>query len=615
MLNKHYFRQLVKFENTLIYLVLLFASVIIINAIINNSKHIKIMKRIRLLKLGGAVIMTSSLFLVSCVNSDYDISKDIDATMGLGSSGLALKFGNTEKVYLRDLLKVSNSNMLDTTSTSLYFLVKDGVINTNTTINNADPVMINPVSVKSRQTEVEETGTYPPNKVFTINESNTSSTLDINIKNIDAAVKEVSTVIPDKLEVTGSFSSSLAGTKITTQGVVITFPDFIYSHQLNSKHQYQLENGKTSFSLDIDSIVFPKTGKFGQVPINNALSLSDDISMTGAFNCTTTQQLYLKQGDPIYSELTFVFSPMQVKTVSGVMNKEVSPEIDPIQISNDLPDFLQDESVKLEVSNPTLKLWTKNGEQWPFALLFGGTMKSVKNNSVITSVNIPTSGSVEIPQKKDQIYYFSQTETPFDTAAISAAAEKYKVPTFGKLVEKLPDNIQIDMKNGKVSMNQNMLQTANLGQTYSFNMGYRMLIPLSFDANTTIVYTDSIDDLHEDLKKYETSGLKLTAEVFNAVPLDLNVQVIPYDYNGKSLASEITFTTEVAKGATPSGAVTTPISCVLTAANPASIKKLDKLLLKISSTSTSSNSLMSNQYIQLNNIRLILTSPIIGNFN
>ncbi|MDD4760781.1 MAG: hypothetical protein PHU66_08240 [Bacteroidaceae bacterium] len=573
------------------------------------------MKRIRLLKLGGAVIMISSLFLVSCVNSDYDISKDIDATMGLGSSGLALKFGNTEKVYLRDLLKVSNSNMLDTTSTSLYFLVKDGVINTNTTINNADPVMINPVSVKSRQTEVEETGTYPPNKVFTINESNTSSTLDINIKNIDAAVKEVSTVIPDKLEVTGSFPSSLAGTKITTQGVVITFPDFIYSDQLNSKHQYQLENGKTSFSLDIDSIVFPKTGKFGQVPINNALSLSDDISMTGAFNCTTTQQLYLKQGDPIYSELTFVFSPMQVKTVSGVMNKEVSPEIDPIQISNDLPDFLQDESVKLEVSNPTLKLWTKNGEQWPFALLFGGTMKSVKNNSVITSVNIPTSGSVEIPQKKDQIYYFSQTETPFDTAAISAAAEKYKVPTFGKLVEKLPDNIQIDMKNGKVSMNQNMLQTANLGQTYSFNMGYRMLIPLSFDANTTIVYTDSIDDLHEDLKKYETSGLKLTAEVFNAVPLDLNVQVIPYDYNGKSLASEITFTTEVAKGATPSGAVTTPISCVLTAANPASIKKLDKLLLKISSTSTSSNSLMSNQYIQLNNIRLILTSPIIGNFN
>jgi hypothetical protein len=615
MLNKHYFRQLVKFENTLIYLVLLFASVIIINAIINNSKHIKIMKRIRLLKLGGAVIMISSLFLVSCVNSDYDISKDIDATMGLGSSGLALKFGNTEKVYLRDLLKVSNSNMLDTTSTSLYFLVKDGVINTNTTINNADPVMINPVSVKSRQTEVEETGTYPPNKVFTINESNTSSTLDINIKNIDAAVKEVSTVIPDKLEVTGSFSSSLAGTKITTQGVVITFPDFIYSHQLNSKHQYQLENGKTSFSLDIDSIVFPKTGKFGQAPIDNALSLSDDISMTGAFNCTTTQQLYLKQGDPIYSELTFVFSPMQVKTVSGVMNKEVSPEIDPIQISNDLPDFLQDESVKLEVSNPTLKLWTKNGEQWPFALLFGGTMKSVKNNSVITSVNIPTSGSVEIPQKKDQIYYFSQTETPFDTAAISATAEKYKVPTFGKLVEKLPDNIQIDMKNGKVSMNQNMLQTANLGQTYSFNMGYRMLIPLSFDANTTIVYTDSIDDLHEDLKKYETSGLKLTAEVFNAVPLDLNVQVIPYDYNGKSLASEITFTTEVAKGATPSGAVTTPISCVLTAANPASIKKLDKLLLKISSTSTSSNSLMSNQYIQLNNIRLILTSPIIGNFN
>jgi len=574
------------------------------------------MKRRRLLKLWGATIMISSLVLVSCVDSDYDISKDIDATMGLGSSGLALKFGNTEKIYLRDLLKVSEDNMLDTTATSLYFLVKDGVINTNTTINHTDPVTINPVSLKSNTFSVPVTATYPVNKVFTINESNASSTLDINVKNIDAAIKEVSTVIPDKLEVTGNFSSNnLPGIKITTQDVIITFPNFVYSHQLNNKHQYLLESGKSSFTLDVDSLVFPKTGKFGQIPENNELSLSDNISMTGTFNCTTTQQLSLKQGDEIYAELKLTFTPMQPKTVSGIINKDISPEIDPIQISNDLPDFLQDQSVKLEVSNPTLKLWTKNGPQWPFSLLFGGIMNSVKNNKVVTSVNIPVSGSVEIPKNNDRIYYFSQAAIPFDTAAIPATAEKYKVPTLGKLVEKLPDNIQIDMKNGKVFMNQNVLQIANLGQTYNFNMGYRMLIPLSFDANTTIVYTDSIVDLHDGLEKYETSGLKLTADIYNAVPLDLNIQVVPYDYNGKSLASEISVTTQIAKGATPTGAVTTPISCVLTAANPASIAKLDKLLLKISSTSTSSNSLMSNQYIQLNNIRLIMSSQIIGNFN
>jgi hypothetical protein len=572
------------------------------------------MKRKYFLIIKYAAIIVFPLLVSSCVNSDYDISKDIDATMGLGTSGLTLKFGNTEKIFLRDLLKVSDNNMLDTTATSLYFLVKDGEIHSDVSVDKADPVLIDPVTVHSQSSTIPATATYPKDFSFTA-QSKSSGVLSISVKNLEPGLKEVATVTPNNLEVSGSFSSNISGTKVEPKDVYITFPDFIYSHQLDKNHQYAVEAGKTSFSLQIDSIVFPKTGKFGEAPVNNSLYLSDNIAMSGSFTFTALQAISLHEGDQIFANLTLSFTPIELTSVSGIIDKTINPDINTIQISDDIPDFLKDDNVHLEITNPTLKIWTQNGLQWPFSLLFRASATSVKNNLATATVNLPASGSVNLTGNTDHTYYFSQAETPFDTALISNTAEKFRVPTFGKLIEKIPDNIQIDLKNGKLSINQNVLQRANFGQTYYFNMGYRLLIPLSFDANTNIVYSDSIVDLHDDLKKYESDGLKLTADVFNAVPLNLNVEVVPYDFNGHSLASEISVATETIQAATTASAVTTPISCVLTAKDPASIKKLDKLILKISSSSTSSGFLMSNQYIQLNNIRVTLTGQIVGDFN
>lgn len=45
----------------------------------------------------GAVCAGSVLLTTGCVDSDYDLD-NIDLTMGLGSEGLSVKLGNTEKV-------------------------------------------------------------------------------------------------------------------------------------------------------------------------------------------------------------------------------------------------------------------------------------------------------------------------------------------------------------------------------------------------------------------------------------------------------------------------------------------------------------------------------------
>jgi len=437
----------------------------------------------------------------------------------------------------------------------------------------------------------------------------------VNVNNIDAGIKEVATVVPNDMMVTGRLTTNVSGVSISPEGIKVRFPDFVYSSQLTN-HVLTLAANQTIFTLKVDSIVMPKTGTFGKAPENQSISLGGEVAVNGDATFKALQDIIIPAGSSVGAKLELSFTSMQPRTVSGLISKSVDPEVDNISISNDLPDFLQDGSVKLEISNPTLKIWTTNGTNWPFFLLFKGTLNSVLNSVTIATAYLPSqTGTVGIPGFKDQTYYFSQTSSPFDISAISTTAEKYTVPTLSKLVEKLPDYIQIDLKDNKVGLNPNVLQRVDLGKTYNFNLGYSMLVPFSFNADTKIIYKDSIDDLNDDLKDYEASGLKLTADIENDVPLDLNVEVIPCDVNGNSLANEITVTTETAKAATSTGPTVTPITCVLTTTNPASVKKLDKLILKVSASASESGSLMSSQYLLIKNIRLALTGQIIGDFN
>lgn len=76
--------------------------------------------------LTGALCAGSALVLSSCIDDSYDLDK-VDLTMGLGSDGLSVTLGNTEKIRLGDLLDLDESVKLDGKNT--FYLVEDG--NTN----------------------------------------------------------------------------------------------------------------------------------------------------------------------------------------------------------------------------------------------------------------------------------------------------------------------------------------------------------------------------------------------------------------------------------------------------------------------------------------------------
>lgn len=85
-----------------------------------------------------AIVMSAAVTLlgfsaVSCVDSDYDVSQDIDMTVGLGTDGLKFKLGSTQKILMKNVLEVDEDFKTD--ASNMYYLIKNGNTHSDFTIN------------------------------------------------------------------------------------------------------------------------------------------------------------------------------------------------------------------------------------------------------------------------------------------------------------------------------------------------------------------------------------------------------------------------------------------------------------------------------------------------
>lgn len=74
----------------------------------------------------GLLTLALGLGVTGCVDDSYDMSKDIDMTMGIGADGLQLKVGSTEEIKLGKLLDFENEDLLGTTTDNLFYLTQSG---------------------------------------------------------------------------------------------------------------------------------------------------------------------------------------------------------------------------------------------------------------------------------------------------------------------------------------------------------------------------------------------------------------------------------------------------------------------------------------------------------
>lgn len=607
--------------------------------------------------LTGALCAGSALVLSSCIDDSYDLDK-VDLTMGLGSDGLSVMLGNTEKIRLGDLLDLDESVKLDGKNT--FYLVEDG--NTNFDVK-VDKVHTNLNSTtlktnekvlsyeKARQQLASLGISIPTGGVLPIpaGQSFTSGaegdeSIDFKVNGI-TGISHINTLylqsnnggIPKValsiIEKRSNPNIKFGVSKL--ENMSITLPEFMHVTHLSNGWT---RNGRviTCASMDyhmgtpICEVTFDEAS-LDATPVNGELQLTPEqlnIHMKGNVTFKSTAAFSMGEHDYADVELNINMGNegLDVYKVKGVFNPEINPENSVIDIKESLPDFLTDDAVVIKASNPTIR-FDANLSSIPVGVQLGN--ESQGRHIELTAEKGTEQKSVNLPYatiengKVNTIYYYQGT-SPYDPAGqLIAGAQQKATPNLGTLIEKLPDQITVKMDDHRLEV-KNQEYTVELGRNYNATVNYNVFVPFTFDKGFTIVYNDSTDSMNDDLKKYAAKGIVIKAEAQNAVPLDLIVGIEAKDVNGQVIDG-IKFN-DVTVPAGPDTyddqnepiATTAPITLEATLADEKLLSKVDKLIFKVHAADNDelqSKTLVSTQYLRLAKIKLRLKGGVTADFN
>ncbi len=607
--------------------------------------------------LTGALCAGSALVLSSCIDDSYDLDK-VDLTMGLGSDGLSVTLGNTEKIRLGDLLDLDESVKLDGKNT--FYLVEDG--NTNFDVK-VDKVHTNLNSTtlktnekvlsyeKARQQLASLGISIPTGGVLPIpaGQSFTSGaegdeSIDFKVNGI-TGISHINTLylqsnnggIPKValsiIEKRSNPNIKFGVSKL--ENMSITLPEFMHVTHLSNgwtrngrvitcaSMNYQMGNPICEVTFDEASL--------NATPVNGELQLTPEqlnIHMKGKVTFKSTAAFSMGEHDYADVELNINMGNegLDVYKVKGVFNPEINPENSVINIKESLPDFLTDDAIVIKASNPTIR-FDANLSSIPVGVQLGN--ESQGRHIELTAEKGTEQKSVNLPYatiengKVNTIYYYQGT-SPYDPAGqLIAGAQQKATPNLGTLIEKLPDQITVKMDDHRLEV-KNQEYTVELGRNYNATVNYNVFVPFTFDKGFTIVYNDSTDSMNDDLKKYAAKGIEIKAEAQNAVPLDLIVGIEAKDVNGQVIDG-IKFN-DVTVPAGPDTyddqnepiATTAPITLEATLADEKLLSKVDKLIFKVHAADNDelqSKTLVSTQYLRLAKIKLRLKGGVTADFN
>lgn len=619
----------------------------------------------------GALCAGSAFLTTACVDNSYDLSEDLDLTMGLGSNGLSVPMGNVEKIYLSDILSVDESVKLD--AANQYYLVEDGTTNFDFTIDKVTTKVDNPtlrtdagkpaLPFNTVCEILDAAGvssiTLPAVSQVFSGEAEGTESMDFSVTDISSDINAIHSVsfTPLKVSLSLEWFKSNAALKFDLKElreVEITLPSILHVVEGSVSEGWTLAKGNklvaqsvafnganmmkiVSFTIDQAQLKDCSTIEKGE--FSRELSISPealhitmkgkaDFVNTGSFTMTSNDymdvRLYIKVGTPGANNKTNVV----VTRAKGVFDPLINPDVESIDIASELPDFLQDPEVRVNVSNPTLKfnVYPKNNVQIPADVDFYATLHSIKDGQdQVSPVEFPK--YTRLYKNTSNVIYFHQDAAPYDPTGLETDAPGKKVQTkkvdnISSLINVLPDRIEVDLGANGADKHIRVVgeNEVALGQKYSQVVDYTIYVPFEFKNGVTIVYTDETDGMNEDLKDYAADGIQISAEAENTIPLDLKATISAYDMNDKLIPGIQFEEVDVkAGGGTNATAVTTALTIKATLTDPNLLKKLDKLEFKINAaseaTSNATHKLVSTQYVQLKNVKLKLVGQIVADFN
>lgn len=216
--------------------------------------------------------------------------------------------------------------------------------------------------------------------------------------------------------------------------------------------------------------------------------------------------------------------------VSGKFQHEVGT-IDPLKL-NDLPKFLDDDDVVLDLANPMIFLNIENG--LPATITTGLTFKSDTDRDEDGNIIPRSTGVLEIIGNASNKYYLADHEEDKYLPEGNKDAMFERVEGLPMLIWKIPKEVNVEVATVKLSAND-----LDITKEYPIAVSYDVYAPLVFGKEFQLVYSgvENDWDLSEDIGNLQPEFIEVKATVSSSLPAAMNLTLDFIDEHGNKITT------------------------------------------------------------------------------
>ena len=579
--------------------------------------------------LSGIAMLSAAVSVTSCLNEDYDLTKDIDTNISIGGD-ISAPLGNSEFILVDDFLNLGKdaADVLKADASGNYYFSVTGRGTSSDVelpfLSFSDELVTDGgyiARIRKSELPLPSSGTVPAEQYTKhFNVSSTPMTVNEDVPHEIRAVKdaEVSGVVKISLMVTTG--------KATLSDLIIDFPEYLEFADVKDAglnfnpdgniltiKSPQISTMAKNYYLNVVGIDFDKipSGQ-GFLPSQHKIVLNDEIKLS-AFDVnavlsdfgTTVEAI----PNEIVADIDLSISSLIVKTALVKVDPDIV--IDPF-ISNvgELPDFLSGDDVVLDLYNPVLKLNIDN--RTPLKLNLNADIMSYKGADHRTAHVGNANGGEAIaltPSGMNRLYVSRTGE------GVPAGFASVVVPDFSSLISIVPDRIGVE--NIDVEAADEFVTLAS-GARYNVVYDFELVAALAFGKEVKIVYSTDFTGWNETFNPNDESfaleirDADVKFDFVNMIPMTISLDAAAIDVDGNVIPGiKVTLNGDI-----PAGSVEIPSTSALTLnleGSAEQMRKLDGLRLNLTGSDPGTMSgvcLNKNQGVQFKNMKIRLQAKM-----
>lgn len=500
-----------------------------------------------------ACAMTGTVMLLGCTDSDYDFN-ETDTTIGIGNGEFVLPASSTDTIQLADVLDLDDTECVRIDDVTKEYIFEQS----SKDVEGAKP--------RIEQIRVSEERSSNEIVPFTFSASAKPHGMrraagtyhadgNLNIFNYsgdkpEAVVELYKSEAESKFVLTISFSQDMKTHVPTLDNMLLRFPAYMTlsdvavdrSHTWVQEGTSRLKftNVDTGNDIIIEGEIHeldftakePDNTDLGHLEIKNDEVDGDKILLDGKLRVTAdfSQTVGSLSNSDFHISSNLALDEFIITGATGLFD----PDIDLHDLGNteinDVPDFLTEENVVIDLHNPRILLNIES--DLDIDGYVKGWLRGYKEEAIIdkdghrAEVEVP---EIFIPRRKDEDRNNNAASVTHicicrNAAALTNAAdydEVVEVENLSDLIRTIPDKVTFD---AEARADAGTPGHFTFEHEYKVVPAYSVNAPLAFGKDARIIYTDDDDGWNDDIKDIElTDGsyIQFEASIENRVPLYL----------------------------------------------------------------------------------------------